>query len=38
MPRYTEFRRQLHMTVPKTFSELTSNPIWADELADCLRR
>ncbi len=35
VPRYTEFRRHLHMTVPKTFSELTSNPIWADELADC---
>jgi hypothetical protein len=34
VPRYTEFRRHLHMTVPKTFSELTSNPAWAAELED----
>jgi hypothetical protein len=32
VPRYLEFRRLLHLTVPKTFDEITSNPVWAEEL------
>jgi hypothetical protein len=32
VPRYCEFRRQLHLKVPKTFEELTDNPVWAKEL------
>jgi hypothetical protein len=32
VPRYLEFRRLLHLTVPKTFADLTSNPVWAMEL------
>jgi hypothetical protein len=35
VPRYTEFRRLLHLTVPRTFAELTSNPTWAAELEEC---
>jgi hypothetical protein len=31
--RYCEFRRLLHLPVPKTFDELTDNPAWARELA-----
>jgi hypothetical protein len=34
VPRYTEFRRLLHLTVPRTFDELTDNPDWARELSD----
>lgn len=34
VPRYNEFRRLLHMRVPKTFDELTSNPVWARELRE----
>ena len=35
VPRYTAFRKYLHLTVPKTFDELTSNPTWARELEEC---
>jgi hypothetical protein len=37
VPRYTEFRRLLHLPVPRTFDELTDNPSWARELADVYR-
>ena len=33
VPRYCEFRRLLHMPAPSTFSEVTSNPVWAAELS-----
>ena len=32
VPRYCEFRRQMHLPVPKTFKQLTDNPKWAEEL------
>lgn len=32
VPRYCEFRRQLHMPVPSDFGELTDNPEWAEQL------
>jgi hypothetical protein len=32
VPRYCEFRRLLHLPVPKTFKELTDNPVWAGEI------
>lgn len=32
VPRYCEFRRLLHLPVPKTFDELTDNPQWAAEI------
>ncbi|MEO6512965.1 MAG: peroxidase family protein [Nocardioides sp.] len=34
VPRYNEFRRQLHLAPAKTFADLTDNPVWAKELAD----
>ena len=34
VPRYNEFRRLLHMKVPKAFDELTPNPVWARELRE----
>jgi hypothetical protein len=34
VPRYCEFRRLLHMSVPETFDEVTSNKVWAKELHD----
>jgi hypothetical protein len=34
VPRYNEFRRLLHMKAPKTFEELTPNPVWAQELRE----
>ena len=34
VPRYCEFRRLLHMSVPQTFEEVTSNQAWAKELRD----
>jgi hypothetical protein len=34
VPRYTEFRRLLGLPVPRTFSDITSNPVWAEELAE----
>ena len=37
VPRYTEFRRLLHLPVPRTFEELTDNPDWARELGDVYR-
>jgi hypothetical protein len=37
VPRYTEFRRLLHLPVPRTFDELTDNPGWARELSDVYR-
>jgi hypothetical protein len=33
VPRYCAFRRVLRMSVPKTFQELTDNPVWQRELA-----
>ncbi len=33
-PRYNEFRRLLHMKAPKTFEDLTTNPVWARELRE----
>jgi Animal haem peroxidase len=32
LPRYVDFRRLFHMSVPSTFEELTDNPDWAKEL------
>jgi heme peroxidase len=29
VPRYCEFRRLLHLPVPRTFEEVTSNQVWA---------
>ena len=29
VPRYCEFRRLLHLPVPQTFEEVTSNKVWA---------
>ncbi|MFD1210953.1 peroxidase family protein [Arthrobacter sp. GCM10027362] len=37
VPRYTAFRRLLHLPVPRTFAELTDNPDWARELSDVYR-
>jgi hypothetical protein len=34
VPRYAEFRRMLHLPVPKTFEDITDNPVWARELSD----
>jgi Animal haem peroxidase len=34
VPRYTRFRQLLHLPVPKTFEEITSNKQWAAELRD----
>jgi Animal haem peroxidase len=34
VPRYTEFRRLLHLPVPASFEEITSNQVWAAELHD----
>lgn len=34
VPRYNEFRRQLHLTPAATFDELTDNPVWARELEE----
>jgi hypothetical protein len=34
VPRYNEFRRQLHLAPAKTFADLTDNPVWAKELED----
>ena len=34
VPRYYEFRRQLHLTPAKTFADLTDNPVWAKELEE----
>jgi hypothetical protein len=34
VPRYCEFRRLLHRTVPKTFEDITDNPEWARQMRD----
>jgi hypothetical protein len=34
VPRYCEFRRLLHLAVPQTFEDVTSNKTWAAELHD----
>jgi hypothetical protein len=34
VPRYCEFRRLLHLPVPQSFEDVTSNKTWAAELAD----
>jgi hypothetical protein len=34
VPRYCEFRRHMHLPVPKDFDELTDDPRWASELRD----
>jgi hypothetical protein len=34
VPRYSEFRRLLHMKPPSTFEELTDNPEWARQLKE----
>ncbi len=34
VPRYNEFRRQLHLPVAKTFEEITPNRTWARELRE----
>ena len=34
VPRYNEFRRQLHLTPAKSFADLTDNPEWAKELEE----
>ncbi|MCU1531646.1 MAG: peroxidase family protein [Arthrobacter sp.] len=33
VPRYTEFRRLLHLPVPRSFGDITDNPDWARELS-----
>ncbi|MEV7384661.1 MULTISPECIES: peroxidase family protein [unclassified Streptomyces] len=32
VPRYNEFRRQLHLLPAEDFDTLTDNPVWAEEL------
>ncbi|MGW7819538.1 peroxidase family protein [Streptomyces puniciscabiei] len=32
MPRYNEFRRQLHLLPAEDFDSLTDNPVWAEEM------
>ena len=34
VPRYNEFRRQLHLEPAASFAELTDNPVWAQELEE----
>ncbi|MEO8829403.1 peroxidase family protein [Lapillicoccus sp.] len=34
VPRYTAFRRLLHLPVPHTFEDITSNRDWAEELRE----
>ena len=34
VPRYNEFRRQLHLKPAKTFADLTDNAVWAKELEE----
>jgi hypothetical protein len=34
VPRYLDFRRLLHLTVPQSFEDITSNKVWAQELHD----
>ena len=34
VPRYTAFRKLMHLPVPKTFADVTSNKQWAAELHD----
>jgi Animal haem peroxidase len=34
VPRYNQFRQLLHRPPVKTFSEITSNRVWAQELSD----
>ena len=34
VPRYTAFRRLLHLPVPETFEDITSNKQWAAELRE----
>ena len=34
VPRYNEFRRQLHLTPATSFADLTDNPVWAKELEE----
>ena len=34
VPRYTAFRRLLHLPVPASFEEVTSNEAWAAELSE----
>jgi hypothetical protein len=34
VPRYTDFRRLMHLNVPTTFDEITSNRQWARELEE----
>lgn len=34
VPRYNDFRRQLHLAPARTFDELTDNPVWARELEE----
>ncbi|SOD74556.1 heme peroxidase [Jatrophihabitans sp. GAS493] len=34
VPRYSEFRRLLHLPVPESFDDITSNKEWAAELSD----
>jgi Animal haem peroxidase len=33
VPRYCEFRRQMHLRAPATFEQLTDNPQWAQEIS-----
>lgn len=34
VPRYNRFRRLVHMPPAKDFSDITSNPVWQQELRD----
>ena len=35
VPRYCEFRRLLHLPVPQTFDEVTSNKVWRRNCTTC---
>ncbi len=37
VPRYCEFRRLMHLPVPTSFEDITSNPDWARELREVYR-
>jgi hypothetical protein len=34
VPRYTQFRKLLQLPIPRDFDDITSNPVWAKELAE----
>ncbi len=34
VPRYNDFRRMLHLRAPRSFEELTPNPVWREEIRE----